>query len=124
MKNYKSIICVKAAVIETHLHTGNIHTGNAAALHRHGHARRADMAVGQHPGFFFMFPVHPFRSAFQAAVQITATARFPVVRRHDLPLTHHILCTNAAGVHSQFRRQLIHRRFHRENTLCGAVPPG
>lgn len=89
-------------------------------MHRHAHARRANLAVAHVAHGVFRFPVEHVGAMLQAAVERARVGDFAEVRGHLHAFAHHVLFAQFNGVASELFGQLVHGGFNCELALRGA----
>ena len=114
---------VPAILIQLDGGGANVHVGNAGALHRHGNAGGAHLAVPHVPHGVAVLPVKDLLAAGHAAVQCAGVVGLAVVGGHPHALPHHVLLPDGGGIHAKGLGQLVDGALHRKNALCGAVAP-
>ena len=88
----------EAVLFQAHVDAGDVHVGDARALHGERAAQGAH-AVAQVHGQRLVAPADHVHRAQQAAVERAGVELLVVVLRHGLALAHHILEAQVGGVH-------------------------
>ena len=110
----------KAILFQAHVDAGDIHVGNARALHGERAAQGAH-AVAQVHGQRLVAPADHVHRAQQAAVERAGVELLVVVLRHDLALAHDVLKAQVGGVHVQHVGELVDGALHGKLALGGTV---
>ena len=110
----------EAVLFQAHVDTGDIHVGDARALHGERAAQGA-RAVAQVDGQRLVAPADHVHRAQQAAVERAGVELLVVVLRHDLALAHDVLEAQVGGVHVQHVGELVDGALHGKLALGGTV---
>ena len=110
----------EAVLFQAHVDTGDIHVGDARALHGERAAQGAH-AIAQVDGQRLVAPADHVHRAQQAAIERTGVELLVVVLRHDLALAHHVLEAQVGGVHVQHVGELVDGALHGKLALGGTV---
>ena len=110
----------EAVLFQAHVDAGDIHVGNARALHGERTAQGAH-TVAQVHGQRLVTPTDHVHRAQQAAVERAGVELLVVVLRHDLALAHDVLKAQVGGVHVQHVGELVDGALHGKLALGGAV---
>ena len=110
----------ESILFQAHVDAGDIHVGNARALHGERTAQGAH-AVAQVYGQRLFAPADHVHRAQQAAVERAGVELLVVVLRHDLALVHHVLKAQVGGVHMQHVGELVDGAFHSKLALGSTV---
>ena len=110
----------EAVLFQAHVDAGDIHVGDARALHGERAAKGAH-AVAQVHGQRLVTPVDHVHRAQQAAVERAGVELLVVVLRHGLALAHNVLKAQVGGVHVQHVGELVDGALHGKLALGGTV---
>ena len=110
----------EAVLFQAHVDTGDIHVGDARALHGERTAQGAH-AIAQVHGQWLVAPADHVHRAQQATVECAGVEFLVVVLRHDLALAHHVLEAQVGGVHVQHVGELVDGALHGKLALGGTV---
>ena len=110
----------EAVLFQAHVDAGDVHVGDARALHGERAAQGAH-AVAQVDGQRLVAPANHVHRAQQAAVERAGVELLVVVLRHDLALAHHIFEAQVGGVHVQHVGELVDGALHGKLALGGTV---
>ena len=110
----------KAVLFQAHVDAGDIHVGDARALHGERAAQGAH-AVAQVHGQRLVTPTNHVHRAQQAAIERAGIELLVVVLRHDLALAHDVLKAQVGGVHVQHVGELVDGTLHGKLALGGTV---
>ena len=110
----------KAVLFQAHVDAGDIHVGNARALHGE-RATQGAHTVAQVHGQRLVTPTDHVHRAQQAAVECAGVKLLVVVLRHDLALAHDVLKAQVGGVHVQHVGELVDGALHGKLALGGTV---
>ena len=114
---------VGAVLAELDSGGANVHVGNTAALHGHGHAGGPNLAVPHIPDGVLFLPAEHLPAVLHAAIQGAGVGSLAVVSGHDHAFFDHVFVTNDGGVNAQGFRQFVDHGLHGEDALGGAVAP-
>ena len=110
----------EAVLFQAHVDAGDVHVGDARALHGE-RAAQGSHAVAQVHGQRLVAPADHVHRAQQAAVERAGVELLVVVLRHDLALAHDVLKAQVGGVHVQHVSELVDRALHGKLALGGTV---
>ena len=110
----------EAVLFQAHVDAGDIHVGDARALHGERAAQGAH-AVAQVHGQRLVAPADHVHRTQQAAVERAGVELLVVVLRHDLALAHNVLKAQVGGVHVQHVGELVDGALHGKLALGGTV---
>ena len=110
----------EAVLFKAHVDAGDIHVGDARALHGKRAAQGAH-AVAQVHGQRLVAPADHVHRAQQAAVERAGVELLVVVLRHNLALVNHVLKTQVGGIHVQHVGELVDSTLHGKLALGGTV---
>ena len=110
----------KAVLFQTHIDAGDVHVGDARALHGKRAAQGAH-AVAQVHGQRLVAPTDHVHRAQQAAVERAGVELLVVVLRHDLALAHDVLKAQVGGVHVQHVGEFVDSALHGKLALGDTV---
>ena len=110
----------EAVLFQAHVDAGDVHVGDARALHSERAAQGAH-AVAQVHGQRLVAPADHVHRAQQAAVERAGVELLVVVLRHDLALAHHVFKAQVGGVHVQHVGELVNGTLHGKLALGGTV---
>ena len=110
----------EAVLFQAHVDAGNVHVGDARALHGERAAQGAH-AVAQVHGQRLVAPADHVHRAQQAAVERAGVELLVVVLRHGLALAHDVLKAQVGGVHVQHVGELVDGALHGKLALGGTV---
>ena len=110
----------EAVLFQAHVDAGDVHVGDARALHGERAAQGAH-AVAQVHGQRLVAPADHVHRTQQAAVERAGVELLVVVLRHDLALAHHVLKAQVGGVHVQHVGELVDGALHGKLALGGTV---
>ena len=110
----------EAVLFKAHVDAGDIHVGDARALHGKRAAQGAH-AVAQVHGQRLVAPADHVHRTQQAAVERAGVELLVVVLRHDLALAHNVLKAQVGGVHVQHVGELVDGALHGKLALGGTV---
>ena len=110
----------ESILFQAHVDAGDIHVGDARALHGERAAQSAH-AVAQVHGQRLVAPADHVHRAQQAAVERAGVELLVVVLRHDLALAHDVLKAQVGGVHVQHVGELVDGTLHGKLALGGTV---
>ena len=110
----------EAVLFQAHVDAGDIHVGNARALHGERAAQGAH-AVAQVHGQRLVAPTDHVHRAQQAAVERAGVELLVVVLRHDFALAHNVFKAQVGGIHVQHVGELVDGALHGKLALGGTV---
>ena len=110
----------EAVLFQAHVDAGDVHVGDARALHGERTAQSTH-AVAQVHGQRLVAPVDHVHRAQQAAVERAGVELLVVVLRHNLALVNHVLKTQVGGIHVQHVGELVDGTLHGKLALGGTV---
>ena len=110
----------EAVLFQAHVDTGDIHVGDARALHGERAAQGAH-AIAQVDGQRLVAPTDHVHRAQQATVECAGVELLVVVLRHDLALAYHVFEAQVGGVHVQHVGELVNGALHGKLALGGTV---
>ena len=110
----------ESILFQAHVDAGDIHVGDARALHGERAAQGAH-AVAQVHGQRLVAPTDHVHRAQQAAVERAGVELLVVILRHDLALAHDVLKAQVGGVHVQHVGELVDGTLHGKLALGGTV---
>ena len=110
----------EAVLFQAHVDAGDIHVGNARALHGE-RATQGAHTVAQVHGQRLVTPTDHVHRAQQAAVECAGVELLVVILRHDLALAHNVLKAQVGGVHVQHVGELVDGALHGKLALGGTV---
>ena len=110
----------EAVLFQAHVDAGDVHVGDARALHGERTAQSTH-AVAQVHGQRLVAPTDHVHRAQQAAVERAGVELLVVVLRHNLALVNHVLKTQVGGIHVQHVGELVDGTLHGKLALGGTV---
>ena len=110
----------EAVLFQAHIDAGDVHVGDARALHGERAAQCAH-AVAQVHGQRLVAPADHVHRAQQAAVECAGVELLVVVLRHDLALVHDVLKAQVGGIHVQHVGELVDGALHGKLALGSTV---
>ena len=110
----------EAVLFQAHVDAGDVHVGDARALHGERTAQSTH-AVAQVHGQRLVAPADHVHRAQQAAVERAGVELLVVVLRHNLALVNHVLKTQVGGIHVQHVGELVDGTLHGKLALGGTV---
>ena len=110
----------EAVLFKAHVDAGDIHVGDARALHGERTAQSTH-TVAQVDGQRLVAPTDHVHRAQQAAVECAGVELLVVVLRHDLALAHDVLKAQVGRVHVQHVGELVDGALHGKLALGGTV---